>query len=331
MKKNFLKYLLATLFLATLVYQNDTKACHLASLTLVSGPTSVGGGNYQFTIEICTGSGASAMGLTCGTGAVGNTEDYTITANGVTSVVSTSNNSITSGYNGVVSTASVMGNTITYNASSPIYMIPGPNDLCDDTGPITQWCWNVTFITSGIPTSISVSGLENVNTGQNPGPNPCPQTVTVPPCAPPSPPTVTPGARCGPGTVTLSAAGCAGGTISWYSNSAGTGTPLGTGSTFTTPSISATTTYYATCTIGCQSTTTAVVATIRPLPVSNAGANVSICSGASATIGAASTTGTTYSWSPTTGLSSSTSANPTVTLTNTGTSATTTNYTVTTL
>ena len=51
----------------------------------------------------------------------------------------------------------------------------------------------------------------------------------------------------------------------------------------------------------------------------NAGANVAICSGSIATIGAPAVAGFTYSWSPTTGLSSSTSANPTVTLTNAGT------------
>lgn len=73
----------------------------------------------------------------------------------------------------------------------------------------------------------------------------------------------TPGARCGVGTVNLSATGSAGTTVKWYAAATG-GTALGTGTTFTTPSIVATTTYYAgaisatpgTATIGTATTTT---------------------------------------------------------------------------
>jgi hypothetical protein len=72
-------------------------------------------------------------------------------------------------------------------------------------------------------------------------------------------------ARCGPGTVTLSATGCSGGTLNWYAAASG-GTSLGTGSTFTTPSISTTTTYYVSCTVGdCVSPRTAVTATVNSL------------------------------------------------------------------
>lgn len=55
---------------------------------------------------------------------------------------------------------------------------------------------------------------------------------------------VTPASRCGTGTVTLGANTGAGATIQWYAAATG-GTPLATGNTFTTPSISSTTTYYA--------------------------------------------------------------------------------------
>jgi hypothetical protein len=54
----------------------------------------------------------------------------------------------------------------------------------------------------------------------------------------------TPAGRCGTGTVTLEATANDGATINWYSV-ATNGTVLGTGTSFTTPSISATTTYYA--------------------------------------------------------------------------------------
>lgn len=73
-----------------------------------------------------------------------------------------------------------------------------------------------------------------------------------------------------------------------------------------------------------------VTVTASVAPVSNAGADITICSGATGSLGAAPVGGNTYAWSPTTGLSSSTVANPTVTLTNPGPGVTTTTYTVTT-
>jgi len=54
----------------------------------------------------------------------------------------------------------------------------------------------------------------------------------------------TPGTRCGIGTVTLGATPAGTGDVFWYSAATG-GTVLGTGNSFTTPAISATTTYYA--------------------------------------------------------------------------------------
>jgi hypothetical protein len=54
----------------------------------------------------------------------------------------------------------------------------------------------------------------------------------------------TPDTVCGNGTATLAATGNAGTTIKWYAGPTG-GAPIGTGSPFTTPSISSTTTYYA--------------------------------------------------------------------------------------
>ncbi len=53
----------------------------------------------------------------------------------------------------------------------------------------------------------------------------------------------TPATRCGLGTVTLQATGAAGTTLNWYADATG-GTPLGTGTSYTTPVINSTTTYY---------------------------------------------------------------------------------------
>ncbi|MBL4657465.1 MAG: M4 family metallopeptidase, partial [Flavobacteriales bacterium] len=57
----------------------------------------------------------------------------------------------------------------------------------------------------------------------------------------PTAPTTTGATRCGTGTVSLSASG--NGTLNWYSDSTGS-TLISTGTTFSTPSISSTTTYY---------------------------------------------------------------------------------------
>jgi len=63
---------------------------------------------------------------------------------------------------------------------------------------------------------------------------------------------------------------------------------------------------------------------------SNAGSDAYFCSGTGTTIGSAATAGCTYSWAPTTGLSSSTISNPTINLYNNTGSTTTSQYTVTT-
>lgn len=70
--------------------------------------------------------------------------------------------------------------------------------------------------------------------------------------------------------------------------------------------------------------------TISTMPSSNAGADITICSGATGNIGAPATAGYVYVWSPTTGVSNSTAPDPTVTLTNVTGSPVTSSYTVTT-
>jgi len=61
--------------------------------------------------------------------------------------------------------------------------------------------------------------------------------------------TSVPATRCGIGTVTLAATGSTGSTVNWYDAATG-GTPIATGNSFTTPSIGATTTYYASASTG---------------------------------------------------------------------------------
>jgi hypothetical protein len=61
---------------------------------------------------------------------------------------------------------------------------------------------------------------------------------------------------------------------------------------------------------GCVINTSPIPVVVNPLPLDNAGGNVDLCSGVAGTIGAPVQAGSTYSWSPSAGLSSATVAQP---------------------
>ena len=125
-------------------------------------------------------------------------------------------------------------------------------------------------------------------------------------------PTGTNASRCGTGTVTLGASGCSGGTLNWYAAASG-GSSLGTGISFTTPSLASTTTYYVDCTLsGCVSSRTAVTATINTIPTPSITGTNTICNGSATTLTASG--GGTYLWS-TSATTVSISVSPVVTTT----------------
>ena len=159
--------------------------------------------------------------------------------------------------------------------------------------PTTATTYTVTNITDNNSCSnsgtgsavITVSPSPNANTGAN-------QSICI------------------GGSATVGAAFVTGDTYSWTSN------PSGYSSTASNPTVSPTTTTTYTLTekitsSGC-SKTNSVVITVNPLPGANAGTSQSICSGSSATIGAASVNGSTYSWASNPSGFSSTSSNPSV-------------------
>lgn len=98
-------------------------------------------------------------------------------------------------------------------------------------------------------------------------------------------PTVTGGSNCGPGTVNLSAGSS--GSINWFDVPTG-GTALANGTTFTTPSISATTTYYAQTGLNCPSSRVPVVATINTTPNAPTAADSARCGPGTVTLFATS-------------------------------------------
>ncbi len=100
-----------------------------------------------------------------------------------------------------------------------------------------------------------------------------------------TPPSATGAARCGTGTVTLNATSSD--TIYWYSASSG-GSPLANGTSFTTPSISVTTTYYAQASLACPSTRVPVTATVSNGAIAPATTDSSRCGTGSVTLIASS-------------------------------------------
>lgn len=103
----------------------------------------------------------------------------------------------------------------------------------------------------------------------------------------------TPATRCGAGTVNLSVTASAG-TVFWYSASSG-GTALSAGSSYS-PSVTATTTYYAETTLsGCTSPRTPVLVTVNEVPTITATAPASRCDSGTVTLGATASSGT-ISW-----------------------------------
>ena len=104
--------------------------------------------------------------------------------------------------------------------------------------------------------------------------------------------------RCGPGSVMISASAPISGTFNWYATEV-SATSLAVGSNFTTPSISATTSYWVDITNadGCVSPRTEVVATVYDIPSEPNVPNVERCGAGDVTISASGgEVGTIYSW-----------------------------------
>jgi len=122
------------------------------------------------------------------------------------------------------------------------------------------------------PAATTTYYAESLNAAGCPGSPRTSVTVNVTPL--PAITSTTPGRVCGSGHVTLGAAASAG-TINWYSAATG-GPVLGNGSSFITPVITSTTTYYVDATAnGCTTgTRSAVTATVSSVPAAPVAANI---------------------------------------------------------
>ncbi|MGI4871891.1 MAG: gliding motility-associated C-terminal domain-containing protein, partial [Janthinobacterium lividum] len=246
-----------------------------------------------------------------------NTGTVTITVNPLPAAVPGANIAFCSGGTGQLGGPAVAGLTYSWSPATGLSSSTVANPtvtLTNTTGaPVTQ-----TYTLTATNTATSCTNTGTVNVLVNPNP------VAVPGAA---------AAFCSGGSAMLGGPAVAGLTYSWSPatglSSATAANPTVTLTNTTGSPVTQTYTLIVTNpATSCNSTGTVAV-TVNPNPVAVPGANVTICSGSTAQLGGPAVAGLTYSWSPATGLSSATAANPTVTLTNTTGAATNQTYTLT--
>ncbi|MCE2995043.1 MAG: hypothetical protein LW863_05580, partial [Flammeovirgaceae bacterium] len=172
----------------------------------------------------------------------------------------------------------------------------GGSPLQTSTAGLTTHNFTAVSLSTTTTYYVSVTNSSNCESGRTA------ITATVNANSPATAPSVTPGSRCGTGTVALSASSATAGTFRWYTTLTGgqllhTSTS-GTSSTYTTVSIGTTTTYYVTFNNGtCESTPRkAIVATINPLATAPTTVAASRCGSGSVTLTANSASAGTFKW-----------------------------------
>ncbi len=203
-------------------------------------PIAQAAGNYRMRIA----NNWSATILTsCGTSPNGEYEDYTITVVTLPACTGTPTGG-TAVYSGVgicnSGSVTITASGYSTSASGLVYQWQSSNDNFATNIVNISGATIPASYTSGIITSTTYYRLRTTcsNTGNNSFSNIITITVLNPTIT-----SVKDSSRCGTGTVTLEATGSAGTTLNWYNTVSG-GSSLGTGSPFTTPSISTTTDYW---------------------------------------------------------------------------------------
>ncbi len=159
--------------------------------------------------------------------------------------------------------ATISGASDACIGSSQIYTVPNvsgvtyawtfPSGWTQTAGGTTN---SITVTVGSTAGNISVTPSNSCGTGTA-------RTLAVTTWVAPSVTSTTPGSRIGFGTVVLGAAGSGSSTLNWYNDSVG-GSPIATGTSFTTPDLVTTTVFYVEAILGpCPSTRVAVTATVN--------------------------------------------------------------------
>jgi PKD repeat protein len=223
-----------------------------------------------------------------------NSNSVTVTVNPIPSAVTGPAKTICSGNSFTIGGTAVTGNTYSWTSNPSGFTSSLSNPTVSPT--VTTTYTLVESVSSGCSNTNSVTITVNASPAANAG-----TSTSV----------------CAGSSATIGTTAVSGNTYSW------TSTPSGYTSTSSSATVtpSVTTTYILTESnpaTGCSQTNTVTI-TVNPLPAANAGSAVSICNGSSTVIGSTAISGNTYSWSPSTALSSSTVSNPTASPTSTTT------------
>ena len=267
-----------------------TQTQYSYSSTLTSGSTaSISLGNYAFTsgtakIKVWT---SSPNGTSDGN-AANDTQTLTITVNAMPSATVGSTATICSGSSTSIGASSTSGHTYSWTSNPSGFTSSSSNP---SVSPTVTTYYKLTE-------TITASGCSKIDSVK----------ITVN-----SAPSATVGSAksiCNGSSTSIGAASTSGHTYSWTSN------PSGFTSTSNNPSVnpSTTTTYTLVEKItatGCTKKDSVTI-TVNPLPSASVASASAICKGSSISIGAASTSGHTYSWTSNPSGYTSSSSNPSV-------------------
>ncbi|MEW6468822.1 MAG: PKD domain-containing protein [Bacteroidota bacterium] len=279
-----------TITVASLVVSagNNTSICYNSSATL----TGSGAVSYTWTPA---GSLSSSTGTSV-TATPTATTTYTVTGTDANGCTDTSTVTVTVNPQPVI------------NAGNPVTICPGGNATLTATGAVSYTWSPASSLSSTTGASVTATPTTTtLYTVIGVDANGCSDTATTLVNVLP-PPAVTastsPASVCPGGSTSLSASGATS-----YSWSPATGLSNTTSANPTcTPTATTTYTVTGTDANGCTATATVTV-TVNPPPVANAGPDQTICVANSTTLNASG--GVSYSWSPATGLSNTSVANPT--------------------